>query len=94
LKAAGNGVLHRTPCFLFRCLHSLSRLLLPTGLCFSDALPVAAHAANAAMAKAERMIIEMQHQQQEQQQQHQDQHFIIAELQERLNRALHAAATG
>jgi len=85
LKAAGNGVLHRTPCFLFRCLHSLSRLLLPTGLCFSDALPVAAHAANAAMAKAERMIIEMQHQ---------DQHFIIAELQERLNRALHSASTG
>lgn len=46
------------------------------------------------MAKAERMIIEMQHQQQEQQQQHQDQHFIIAGLQERLNRALQAAATG
>ncbi len=50
-----------------------------------------AHAANAAMAKAERMIIEMQHQHQQQQQQ---QHFITAELQERLHHALHAAATG
>jgi hypothetical protein len=46
-----------------------------------------AHAANAAMSKAERMIKEMQ-QQQQQQQQH------CSDLQQRVHHALEAAAAG
>jgi hypothetical protein len=51
----------------------------------------AAHAANAAMAKAERTIIEMQQQQQQQLMQQQQASQV---LQERLQQALQATSTG